>query len=143
MFNNYYDRHIRDVCHGVKQRDKVAVNEMADYLLNLERVSSRSVLVPAPQHEGFAIYTREIADIIAGQMKCRVADVLISSPRKPLYELKKHNVEGLLEFRLREMIHGDEIFFVDNVIDTGMTFRAADRLLGGILKPLVYAEVKI
>lgn len=143
MFNDYKDRHVREVCHGVKERDRQAIKEMADYLLNLELVNRDSILVPAPQHEGFAIYTREIADMIAGQTKCKVADVLISSPRKPLYELKKHNVEGLLEFRLKEMIYGDEVFFLDNVIDTGTTFRAADSLLGGILKPLVYAEVRI
>jgi predicted amidophosphoribosyltransferase len=108
-------------------------------------VTSKTIIIPAPQHEGHAIYTRQMAEIIADNVGCRVADVLISRPRKPLYELKKDGTlyKEPLEFMLTERVEGDEIFFLDNVLATGTTFQAANRLFKRKLKPLIYAEARI
>ena len=142
IFNNYYDRKVREICHAVKERDTVAIKEVADYFLDLELIKRSSILIPAPQHEGFAIYTREIADIVANETGCRIADVLVSTPRKTLYEQKIAGSYDGLHFRIKENVDGKELFFLDNVIDTGATFREANALLQGRLKPLVYAQVK-
>ncbi len=138
--NNYYERKIREICHGVKDRDPIAILEMADYFLNLEIVKKGSILVPAPQHEGYAIYTRQIADILSRETGCKIEDVLISQPRKTLYEQKMANNAGIVQFELIKNIKGSDIFFLDNVIDTGTTFFEANKLLNGRLKPLVYAK---
>jgi predicted amidophosphoribosyltransferase len=138
--NSYYERRIREICHGVKDRDSIAVLEMADYFLNLEIVKTDSILVPAPQHEGYAIYTRQIADILSRETGCKIEDVLISHPRKTLYEQKMANNIGIVQFELTKSIKGSDIFFLDNVIDTGTTFFEANKLLNGRLKPLVYAK---
>jgi len=139
MFNKYYDKHVREVCHGVKERDPMAIKEMAQFFLNLEVINKGSILVPAPQHEGYAIYTKEIAEIITDQVGCTIADVLKSKPRKTLYEQKANKEKAILRFELISSVDGTEIYFLDNVINTGTTFREANRLLQGRLKPLVYA----
>jgi hypothetical protein len=113
--NSYYERRIREICHGVKDRDSIAVLEMADYFLNLEIVKRDSILVPAPQHEGYAIYTRQIADILSRETGCIIEDVLISQPRKTLYEQKMANNIGIVQFELTKSIKGSDIFFLDNV----------------------------
>lgn len=141
MYNRYRDSRVRELCHGVKERDPVAIREMADYFLNLDIITSNSILIPAPQHEGRAIYTKEIAEIIARQTGCRIADILKSAPRKPLYEQKKLKQKMALGFYLEGRVDGDEVYFLDNMIDTGTTYREANRLLNWKLKPLVYAVV--
>ena len=141
MYNRYRDSRVRELCHGVKERDPVAIREMADYFLNLDIITSNSILIPAPQHEGRAIYTKKIAEILSRETGCRIADILKSAPRKPLYEQKKLKQKMALGFYLEGQTYGDEMYFLDNVIDTGTTYREANRLLNGILRPLVYAVV--
>ena len=137
----YSEKKVRELCHGVKERDQVAIREMADYFLNLDVLNPNSILVPAPQHEGYAIYTKQIAEIIAKHIGCRVADVLISKPRETLYEAKLNKGFMPLDFALKNEIVGEDIYFIDNVIDTGTTFRTANRLFKGKLMPLIYASV--
>ena len=139
MFNWYFNKKIRDVCHGIKERDPTAVKEAAMHLSNLGIVTADSVLIPAPQHEGRAVYTKEIADIIAEQTGCKIADVLKSRPRRTLYEMKKQKMYDPLQFYLDGEAERNSLFFVDNVIDTGTTYKEANRLLKGKLKPLAYA----
>lgn len=138
--NNYHDKKIKDLCHGVKERDHIAILLMSDYFLNLDVITRNSIIVPAPQHEGFAIYTKEMAEIIASQTGCKIADILISKPRKTLYEEKLTKKKNNLSFWLKEDIQGNDIYFLDNVIDTGITFQTANRLLQSKLKPLIYAK---
>lgn len=141
MLNNYYDKQVRELCHGVKERDPIAIKEMASFFMNLDIISAESILVPAPQHEGYAIYTRQIANIISEQIGCQVADVIKSRPRDTLYQMKVHNIIKPLGFMLDKVITGNDLFFIDNVIDTGITFREANRLFNGKLKSMVYAVV--
>ncbi len=143
MPNNYYDKRVREICHGVKERDLVAIKEMAQYFLNLDVIEKQSILIPAPQHEGYAIYTRQIADIISEQTGCRVADVIKSSPRETLYRMKKTNLKKPLGFILDKEVAGYNLFFIDNVLDTGMTFCEANKLFGGRLQPMVYAATHL
>ncbi len=138
--NYYYDKEIRELCHGVKERDNIAIAIMAEYFLSLDIITKNSIIIPAPQHEGFAIYTKQMADIIAKQTGCAIADILISKPRKTLYEQKLSGNNNTLQFQLKESVYGDDIFFLDNVIDTGITFQTANKLLQGKLKPLIYAH---
>jgi len=140
MALKYQQRKVREICHAVKERDTIAVKEMADYFLSLEVIKSGSILIPAPQHEGIAIYTKSICEIIAEKTGCRIADVLKSEPREMLYEQKKKGKKEVW-FSMKKEVAGTDLFFVDNVMDTGTTFREANRLLKGRLKPLVYAVV--
>lgn len=138
---NYKNKHIREVCHGVKENDKVAINEMADYFMNLDLINGKSILVPAPNHQGFAMYTKEISEIIAKNTGATVCDVLKCIPHEMLYQQKKKGVIHKPTMYLTSAIkEGTEIYFVDNVIDTGMTFFTARQLLGHNLKSLIYAS---
>lgn len=142
MFNKYYENnHIRDVCHGVKESDQIAIKEMAEYMLNLEVVTKNSILIPAPQHKGTAIYTKQIAEIIATETKAIIKDVLKCKPHEMLYKQKLKGRINTPELYLTEIINETELFFIDNVISTGTTYRGANKLFDGKLKPLVYAVV--
>ena len=135
-----YQKRIRDICHGVKENDDVAINEMADYFINLDIVNEGSILIPAPQHQGFAVYTKQIADIVAENTGAKVCDVLRCLPHETLYQQKKKGIICMPTMYMNGKIKvRKQIYFVDNVIDTGMTYNAANMLLGGKMKPLVFA----
>ncbi len=139
--NRYYGSAIvRELCHGVKEHDRMAIEEMAEYFLSLETVTEHSVIIPAPQHSGYADYTREIADIVASATGARVLDVLRCMPHEPLYEQKKQERLTVPRIYLTGQVQGSDLYFLDNVIDTGTTFRTTNRLFNGRLKPLVYAR---
>lgn len=142
MFNKYYENnHIRDVCHGVKELDHIAIMEMAEYMLNLDMITQNSILIPAPQHIGCAVYTKQIADMIAKETKAQVKDVLKCDPHEMLYTQKLKGKLFVPKFYLTETIEGNELFFIDNVIATGTTYKNANKLFNGKMQPIVYAVV--
>ena len=138
----YKDKGVRDLCHGVKERDQRAIEEMAEYFINLEIINADSILIPAPQHEGYAIYTKQIAEIVARETKAKICDILKCKPHEMLYKQKQKGKVMIPEiYLIEQLIKKENIYFLDNVIDTGITFNTANILFNGKLKPLVYAIV--
>jgi len=59
-----------------------------------------------------------------------------------LYQQKKKGIIHKPVMYLTKKIESEkQIYFVDNVIDTGTTYYAANKLLGGRMNPLVFAIV--
>ena len=145
-FKDYYrSPGAREACHAVKQTADAAaraqaVKDMAEFFAASGAVRDGSVLIPAPQHSGRAEYTKDIAGAVSRMTGAAVADVLKCRPHEPLYDAKRAGrKEGLFFWLDGEIPEGNEIFFLDNVVSTGMTFFAARRVTGAALKPLVYA----
>lgn len=143
--NDYYKTPgIREICHAVKQRkdihlQKSAIQTIADYMLSLGVVDSNSILVPAPQHTGKAEYTKEICSLLSNKTGAKIADVLKCNPHIPLYEQKQCGKAELNLISDGEIPFKGNVYFVDNVISTGLTYKKACETLGYQLIPLVYA----
>lgn len=139
-YNNYIERNTREICHEIKKRNEECYRIMADFFLAQEIIDSQSLLIPAPQHEGYAIYTKEIAEMIASESGAEVADVIKSRPRQTLYECKQKHQPINLGFELPERLNlsGKKLYFVDNVLHTGQTLYTCEKLIGCKLIPLVY-----
>lgn len=136
---DYYEAVVRVTCHGIKERDISCIKVMAEFILNQDIVKEGDILIPAPQREGYAIYTRTVSEIIAHETGAVLDDILYSDRRRTLYELKYEKRHASLQFRLRKMPDNGRLLFVDNVIDTGLTYRVAEQTLQKKLIPLVYA----
>lgn len=139
-YNNYFFRDTREICHEIKMRNRECCKIMADFFLDQEIIDENCLLIPAPQHEGYAIYTREIAEMIALKSGARVADIIRSNPRNTLYEYKQHNQKVALNFYATETLFADnqKVFLVDNVLHTGQTLQTCQRAVRHPLIPLVY-----
>ena len=144
-YNNYFYGNTREICHEIKNRNEECCKIMADFFLDQEIIDDHCLLIPAPQHEGYAIYTKIIAEMIASKSGAQVVDILKSRPRKPLYEYKKKQQRVNLDFKITERITNDnqKIFLVDNVLHTGQTFQTCQKIIGHELIPLVYGVSKI
>jgi predicted amidophosphoribosyltransferase len=146
MHDYYRENGVREICHKVKEEKDTfekhhAVMIIANDLLSRNLVHKGDFLIPAPQHKGRAEYTRDIAEIIAMRTGAYICDILRCEPHRPLYEQKVLDMKPELKMRICGGVPAaGRLFFVDNVIDTGLTFREADRLLGNRLIPLIYAE---
>ena len=138
--NRYGCKHTRELCHGVKEFDLMAIQEMAEYFACLGILDEDSILVPAPQHTGRAEYTKEIAQMAAKVTKATVVDAIGCIPHEGVYQMKKKGKISVPEFYLTTEFRdeGKKIFFLDNVLATGTTFWEAKKLIRSI-KPLVYA----
>ena len=139
-YNNYYYGDTREICHEIKNRNKECYKIMADFFLEQEIIDENSLLIPAPQHEGYAIYTKEIAEMIASKSGAKVVDIVKSSQRKPLYEYKQIHKKVVLDFTVTEklIVNNQKVFLVDNVLNTGQTLQTCQSVVGQILTPLVY-----
>lgn len=130
---NLYKGRARNVAFAVKKiKDLRLFKEMADFLAR--QIKEYDIIVPAPNHDGFADYTLCISKIVSEFTGAKVVDCLRVLPHVPLYEDKSQE----LEFRLCGEVPNGRIFLLDNVIDTGKTFFAAKELIPSI-KPLMYA----
>ena len=161
-FQYYYNENIRQICHDIKQYDDMkrhnyAVKTMVSYFLSLQCITSNAYLIPAPQHTGKAIYTRELCILLATYTGACVCDILTCKPHIPLYKQKLNNETNItnkqitnqtnnevqLELQLTgkfpTIADGSPVFFVDNVIGTGKTFLTAKKLIQNNIQPLVYA----
>ena len=153
MLSYYGYPGVRRLCHAVKQGVDIsarcrAIKVISGYLsreASFLSVGAGDILVPAPQHTGRAEYTLDIARAISDRTGAHIADVLACEPRKSLYDMKKyHGIDTVSTaglYLIKDIPSADEgrrIFFVDNVISTGTTFRNARTLIKGI-KPLVFA----
>ena len=132
-----YTDFVRNVAKAVKAvSDPYLYGIIADSLMSA--VTENSVIVPAPNHCGKACYTLEIARVLSKRTGARIEDVLFSLPRETLYSLKQKGKDASYTMYLRHGVKGEDILFLDNVIDTGATFKKAKALIP-TLKPLVYA----
>lgn len=144
--NSYYHTvGVRKTCHDVKQNENKmlrneAIKKIAENLISRNIVQTGDVLIPAPQHNGNAEYTKDIANIVSEKTGAVVADVLKCVPHSSLYEQKKGGEKPKLTLFLDGKIPlGKNLYFIDNVISSGLTFRLANKLLHFKLQPLVYA----
>lgn len=78
----YSDPVIREICHGIKDRDLEALKMMKHFILDDGMIRKGDLIIPAPQHEGKAIYTLKIAEMIAEETGAVVIDILHSQQRK-------------------------------------------------------------
>lgn len=139
LYHNYKD--VRKICHEIKNRNKYALQICSDFLLNLNIVDNNSIIIPAPQHEGYAIYTLEIAKNIAKETGAVIKDIVRSYPRESLYYIKKTNKNIKLHFYLTDIIkENNKIFLLDNVLDTGKTFYTIQNLINKRIYPLIFAK---
>ena len=142
MHNYYDDPGVRELCHAVKDRNPNAIRTMAMEFAQSGVVDENSIIIPAPQHEGYAIYTKEIADILSQLTGAKVLDILRCVPHRPLYEQKsqlgKFNPPTM--YIVGEIEYAEDMYFLDNVLATGTTFNQANRLFNNQLKPLIYAK---
>ena len=129
---------IRDLAHGVKDRHDVAthvaaaalsrvITEMAD--------ANKVVLVPMPSHNGYGGGVEKLCREMSDLYDIPYEDVLYSSPYESLYSWKKQHpnepLPDLLFGARKDRINNKIPVFIDNVIDTGHTARAALDALGG------------
>ena len=144
-YNNYLQGDIREICHEIKNRNIECYKIMADFFLEQEIIDKNCLLIPAPQHEGYAIYTKEIAEMIASKSGAKVVDIIKSNPRKTLYEYKQNHQKVALDFELTEKLCTDsqKVFFVDNVLHTGQTFQSCEKIIGYPLIPLIYGVSRV
>ena len=158
-----HEGHTAKVCHGVKEGDEKAMEEMASVLAS--RIHEPTVLFPCPQHTGEADYTLRIAEKIQeklGENMVIIMNTLVTDPHEPLYEQKKNMTDGgktLTDEQIKSLNTGNmrwredsaQIFgkyigwkhcLLDNVISTGKTLEDARKLVPD-MEPLVYAASKI
>lgn len=145
MNSYYYTVGVRKTCHDVKQNENQmlrneAIKKIAENLISRNIVQTGDVLIPAPQHNGNAEYTKDIANIVSEKTGAVVVDVLKCVPHSSLYVQKKGGKKPRLTLFLDKKIPlGKNLYFIDNVISSGLTFRLANELLHFRLQPLVYA----
>ena len=137
----YMDPVIREISHGIKDRDPQALKMMTHFILDNDMIRKGDLIIPAPQHEGKAIYTLQIAEMIADETGAVVIDILHSKERKTMYEQKLSGTVSAPLFiaDYKNLPKNKRIFFLDNVIDTGASLRAAERAVGRRLTPLVFS----
>lgn len=137
----YYDSPNRVTAHRLKNGEPEAMEEAARRMATL--VPPGSVLVPVPGHEGRAEQTRSLAERISRYAAVPMADVLEGACRETNYAAKLRGqplTEADMGMRQRFTLPQDVIpVFIDNVIDTGTTGRAAFHACGNRGIVLAYA----
>lgn len=133
-----YSHSLRKLSKDVKKSDSTAIAVAA--LLLSQILTPDAILIPIPQSSGRADYTLELANTIRIiRQDCTVIDILSGSPRKKLYDIKKSRT-SLKGVRTRLKVKDDidcreslqdnpNVFFLDNVLNTGFTFMRARRAL--------------
>ncbi len=140
----YHGKNVRTICHLVKSdstfKKEKGILLIANDIVSRGIINSNDILIPSPQHNGFSIYTKEIAEIISNQTDAKICDILKCVPHISLYEQKKLKKEPKIELYVDgEVTKGCRYFFLDNIIATGKTYIEARKILKISLLPLVYA----
>lgn len=147
IFQDYYSTPgVRETCHQMKEGDgylrEKAITKAAIYLAQEGGINSTCYLIPAPQHSGRALYTKDLCEKIAHLTGACVLDIVRCHPHDAMYEQKQERPGCLpeAEFFLEGFIPEDgTLLFIDNVISTGETFNRINVLFGGALLPMPYA----
>ena len=139
-----YPHSLRKLSKDVKKNDTTAI-AIAALLLFQILTPPNAVLIPVPQSSGKADYTLELANTIRIiRQDCEVMDILSSTPRKKLYDIKKCRtsltgvrtglkVKESADCKEALQAHSD-IFLLDNVVNTGFTFARARKALRKYIK---------
>lgn len=138
-----YPHSLRKLSKDVKKSDTTAI-AMAALLLS-QILTPNAVLIPVPQSSGNAEYTLELANTIRIiRQDCEVVDILLGTPRKKLYDIKKvkTTLKGVRTgMKVKETADCKEtlqsnanVFLLDNVVNTGFTFNRARKALRKYVK---------
>lgn len=133
VVGEYYtqDNILRSLCHGIKDGNADDIARAARLMAKLVRPGD--TLVPIPSRTGVATTAKLLAEAISKVTGAPVVDILKGASRKSMYEMKKGGTipgEEFLGLRL-EGEPPENTVFVDNVVATGTTARAALRLVPG------------
>lgn len=138
-----YPHSLRKLSKDVKKSDAGAIAIAA--LLLSQIITPNAVIIPIPQSSSIAEYTLAIAILIKNIRKdCEVADILTGTPRKKLYDIKKTRTSlkgvhtGLKVKQDDDCIEAiqsnDNVFFLDNIVNTGFSFSKARKALRKLVK---------
>lgn len=140
MYHNLevYPHSLRKLSKDVKKNDVTAIAIAA--LLLSKLIVPNAVLIPIPQSSGKASNTLELANTIKIiRHDCEVIDILSGKTREKLYDIKKtqSSVKRInLGLKVKEntncketLLTKSNIFLIDNVVNTGLTFIQARRAL--------------
>ena len=128
----YSGSNVQQIAHGIKEGDKGAIEQAA---FDMAKYIDKSyTLIPIPSHSGEATTTLDLANAIAQKTGAKVSNILKGVERQSLYDMKLHGIAVYPEMLGLELV-GEKpkgnFAFVDNVIATGTTATAADRILKG------------
>lgn len=123
---------IRSLAKGVKRRDPAEIKKAAR--LMAEYIPDNAVLIPVPSHSGKATDMLDLANEIGRRTNSPVADVLVGVERKSQYQAKKEGSaltpsEIGIE-QVSRLPDGKIPVFIDNVVNTGNTAKAAVDAVG-------------
>ena len=128
---------VRQLAHGLKAGDYASICKAAELMADgiREMAAGRNcVLVPIPNHNGRAIYTKTLANEISRRTGIPTWDILSCRPHMPLHYAKKNDLkpEGIyLKLNLyRQVPEQFTPIVIDNVLDTGYTAGAAIKAVG-------------
>jgi len=120
------------VAHRIKRGDDNAIDYAARHMAGL--VPKNAVIVPIPGHLGYADHTKKLAIALSRYTGQPVADVLQGIPRETNYRAKLNGTpqteSQMGMFRTMNLPSNLVPVFVDNVIDTGTSGRAAVHAFG-------------
>lgn len=146
-FDYYKVPGIRHICRSVKQTESETVQDsaistmavfFADKILTRHKNHcDKAIIIPIPQHTGYAEYTKEIAKRVGDVTGAKILDILKAEPRESFYSSKKKETIESFEFavpsiapvlELEKGFKSEDflgIYLLDNVIATGNTFKKA------------------
>lgn len=132
----------RSLAHGIKDMSNYSIERSA---MLLAKITPRNaMLIPIPNRSGKAENTLDLCNRVSALVGCGVADILEGNKRESLWEYKmlgKSISQIELGFRLKEgSVVPKNAFLVDNLYDTGTTYRAAVKACG-VEKMLTLAVV--
>lgn len=132
---HYYDGINNWLCHKLKENDPQAIDYCARQLAKM--LPENAVIVPIPGHHGYALQTLYLARAISAQLdgSIPIANVLKGKSRVSNYQAKIDGhplTSSELGFhQVRTLPKGKVPYLLDNVVDTGITAKAAVKVLGG------------
>ena len=129
---HYYEGDNRAIAKAMKEGNPEAIDHAARHMIPL--IPRGAVLVPIPGHEGVAKQTNDLCRAIASYTGLPIANVLRGASREANYTAK-HEGKGLTEkdmaiHQVASLPKDKTPVFVDNVIDTGTTAKAAYHAVG-------------
>ena len=130
-----YGGRLRVLAHGVKEGDEDAMNEAAGRMAAL--IPDNAVLIPIPSHTGKATTMLQLANAMQSlKPSATVLDALEADPHESNYVHKKrlHRPPDAVSMRMKEGIElpqGRPVYFVDNVVASGVTYAAAQKAIPG------------
>ena len=123
-----YRRGLRHLAKRLKDGKPSAIIRTAEIFAKI--LPTDSVIIPMPSHNGRATVMLEVADAVSSiRRDCRTADILSADPHCGQYAAKK---TGAATPHIVMHLDGEaprNAVIIDNVIDTGATYRAAQAVL--------------